>query len=40
MRPIEFQKSIVIKAMVGISGNYFPINLPILDGKNWEKWCV
>lgn len=23
------------------NGNgHFPANLPVLDGKNWEKWCV
>lgn len=28
--------------MAGSNGNsnYFPANLPILDGKNWEQWCV
>lgn len=24
----------------GGSNGHFPANLPILDGKNWEKWCV
>lgn len=24
-----------------MAGNgHFPTNLPILDGKNWEKWCI
>lgn len=22
------------------SNGYFPANLSILDGKNWEEWCV
>lgn len=22
------------------SSGYFPTNLPILDNKNWEEWCV
>ncbi|MCI62743.1 retrovirus-related pol polyprotein, partial [Trifolium medium] len=22
------------------SSNSFPANLPILDGKNWDQWCV
>lgn len=35
---------LVLRVMAGSNGNgnskYFPANLPILDGKNWEKWCV
>lgn len=30
----------MIEVMVGISENHFSANLPILDGNNWEKWCI
>lgn len=30
-------ESIVIEVIVGMGSNNFLVNLPVLDGKNWEK---